>query len=100
MVLFADLFWERPAGADARRLFGELPVYDGLLQVARSAGFAVESAEPSSQEEWDAFEARWRAPLEAAEDPAVRLAALERERAYADGYRGTLGFAWLVLSCV
>ena len=36
--------------------------------------------------------------LEAAEDPALRLAAVERERDYRDGYRGVLGFAWLVLA--
>ena len=30
---------------------------------------------------------------EAAEDPVLRLAAVERERDYRDGYRGVLGFA-------
>ncbi len=96
-LVFADGFWERPPGADARRLFGDLPVFDGLLQVARGAGLTVSHADRSTQEEWDAFEATWRAGLEAAEDPLVRLAAVERERDYRDGYRGVLGFAWLVL---
>jgi cyclopropane fatty-acyl-phospholipid synthase-like methyltransferase len=98
LVLFGDGFWQRPAGADVRRLFGDLPVLDGLLQVARSAGFTVEHAEPSTLEEWDRFEERWRSGLERADDPAARLAAVERERDYRDGYRGVLGFAWLVLS--
>jgi cyclopropane fatty-acyl-phospholipid synthase-like methyltransferase len=97
-VLFADGFWQRPAGADVRRLFGELPVLDGLLHVARSAGFVVEQAEPSTLQEWDHFEERWRSGLEQAEGPAARLAALERERDYREAYRGVLGFAWLVLS--
>jgi cyclopropane fatty-acyl-phospholipid synthase-like methyltransferase len=97
-LLFADGFWERSPGADARRLFGDLPVFDGLLQVARATGFEVVYAERSTQEEWDAFEESWRAGVETAEDPALRLAAVERERDYRDGYRGVLGFAWLVLS--
>ena len=97
-LLFADGFWERPPGADARRLFGELPVFDGLLQVARAARFSVDHADRSTQEEWDEFETSWRAGVEAAEDPVLRLAAVERERDYRDGYRGVLGFAWLVLS--
>jgi cyclopropane fatty-acyl-phospholipid synthase-like methyltransferase len=97
-VLFADGFWERPPGSEARRIFGELPVFDGLLSVARAAGFSVESADRSSREEWDAFEAGWRAALECADDADARLLALAREREYRDGYRGILGFAWLVLS--
>jgi cyclopropane fatty-acyl-phospholipid synthase-like methyltransferase len=97
-VLFADGFWQRPAGADARRRFGELPVLDGLLQVARSAGFEVDHAEPSTLDEWDAFEEGVRRRLEQAEDPEARLAAVARERDYREGYRGVLGFAWLVLS--
>ena len=96
-LLFADGFWERPPGADARRLFGDLPVFEGLLQMARGAGLTVEQAERSTREEWDAFEAGRRAGLEAADDPLVRLAAVEHERDYHDGYRGVLGFAWLVL---
>jgi cyclopropane fatty-acyl-phospholipid synthase-like methyltransferase len=98
MLLFADGFWQRPPGAEARRLFGELPVLDGLFQVARAAGFAIEHAEPSTQEEWDAFEQSWRRGVETADDPVVRLAAVERERDYRESYRGVLGFAWLVLT--
>jgi cyclopropane fatty-acyl-phospholipid synthase-like methyltransferase len=97
-LLFADRFWERPAGADARRLFGELPVFDGLVQVARAAGFAVEHADRSTPDEWDAFEAAACAGLEGADDPAARLAAVERGRDYREAYRSVLGFAWLVLT--
>jgi cyclopropane fatty-acyl-phospholipid synthase-like methyltransferase len=97
VLLFADGFWERPPGADARRRFGDLPVFDGLLEAARGAAFAVEASGRSTQDEWDTFEAARRAALEASSDPAARLAAVERERDYVDGYRGVLGFAWLVL---
>jgi SAM-dependent methyltransferase len=97
-VLFGDGFWERAPGAEARRLFGELPVFDGLLSVARAAGFAIEAADRSTLDEWDAFEAAWRAGLEGSDDPEARLLALTRELEYRDGYRGILGFAWLVLT--
>ena len=97
-LLFADGFWARPPGADARKLFGKLPVYDGLLQIARAAGLTVEHAERSTLDEWDAFETAWRTGLESADDPVLRLAAVDRERDYRDAYRGVLGFAWLVLT--
>jgi cyclopropane fatty-acyl-phospholipid synthase-like methyltransferase len=99
-LLFADCFWQRAPGADARTLFGDLPVLDGLLHVARSTGFTVVDADTSTLVEWDAFEDGWRRALEESDDPAFRLAAVERERAYSDGYRGVLGFAWLVLAPV
>lgn len=98
LLLFADGFWERPPGAEARRLHGELPVWEGLLAVCESAGFVVVDAERSSLEEWDVFEGRWRNGLERDEDPDARLLAIDREREYRDAYRGTLGFAWLVLA--
>lgn len=97
-VLFADGFWERAPGAEARRLFGDLPVFEGLLSVVRAAGFSVEAADRSTLEEWDAFEAAWRSGLEAVDDPDARLLAVTRECEYRDGYRGILGFAWLVLA--
>ncbi len=98
LVLFADGFWARPPGAMARRTIGELPVFDGLVQIARSSGYRLEQADRSTEEEWDTFEAVWRSGLEASGDPEAILFAAERKREYEDGYRGTLGFAWLVLS--
>ncbi len=98
LALFADGFWERTPVAEARARFGDLPDFAGLVGMAELAGFGVQSSERSSQEEWDAFEAGWRAGLEAlTRADAPRLAA-ERKREYEETYRGVLGFAWLVLS--
>jgi hypothetical protein len=66
--------------------------------VCESTGFVVVEAERSSLDEWDVFEARWRSGLERSEDPDARLLAVDREREYRDAYRGTLGFAWLLLA--
>lgn len=96
-VLFADGFWERPPGNVARSTHGDLPVFDGLQSLARGAGFAVERAERSSSEEWDAFETAWRSGLESAGEPEVASLARERERGYRENRRGVLGFAWLTL---
>lgn len=96
-VLFGEGFWERPPGADARRIFGDLPVYDGLQSVARAEGFVVVRHERSTQEEWDAFETTWRAGLEASGSPEAVALAIERKHEYEEGYRGVLGFAWLEL---
>lgn len=96
-LLFGDGFWERPPGADARRLFGELPVWEGLIAIARGAGYAIESAERSTPAEWDAFETGWRSGLDASGDPAALALAQERKREYEELYRGVLGFAWLLL---
>jgi cyclopropane fatty-acyl-phospholipid synthase-like methyltransferase len=97
LVLHADGFWAREPGAVAHRMIGDLPRFEELLELARVAGFGVEHADRSSPEEWDAFEAGWRSGLEASSDPDALALAAERKRDYEDGYRGALGFAWLVL---
>ncbi len=96
-VLFADGFWERPPGNVARSRHGDLPVFEGLQLLARGAGFAVERAERSSSEEWDAFEAASRSGLESAGEPEAASLAREREREYRESRRGVLGFGWLTL---
>jgi cyclopropane fatty-acyl-phospholipid synthase-like methyltransferase len=96
-ALFGGGFWERPPGNLARATHGDLPVFDGLSALARGAGLTVELAERSSAEDWDAFEASWRAGLEATSDPAALALAVERERDYRELRRGVLGFGWLIL---
>lgn len=98
LALFADGFWEQAPGPEALDIFGTLPDFDGLVATAGAAGLQVESSERSTLQEWDAFEAGWRAGLEATGRPdALRLAA-HRKREYETVYRGVLGFAWLVCS--
>lgn len=98
LVLFGDGFWARPPGAAAREAIGELPVHAGLLRTAEQAGFRIVESSVSTQEEWDAFEAARRSGLEAADDPEAVDFAAGRSRRYEEGYRGALGFAWLVLA--
>jgi len=97
-LLHGEGFWAEQPGAVARRAIGDLPRFDELLAFAQQAGFRVERAERSSLEEWDAFESSWRSGLEASSDPDALALAAERKREYEDGYRGVLGFAWLVLA--
>lgn len=94
-LLFGDRFWERPPGSEARRAFGDLPTYDGLVHVAEAAGYRVELAARATPEEWDAYEASRRAFLE--RSPGAQPAGSHR-RADDGGYRGVLGFATLVLA--
>lgn len=97
-VLLGDAFWAQEPGPVARRAIGELPGFDELVGYARAAGLRVEHADRSSLAEWDAFEAGWRSGLEGSSDPDAIALAAERRREYEDGYRGSLGFAWLVLT--
>lgn len=97
-ALLGHRVWERSPGASARAAHGDLPVLDGLVAFARGAGFAVESADRSTPEEWEAFEAGVRAGLLAPGGADAEAAARDRARAYDATLRGVLGFAWLVLA--
>lgn len=105
-LLYGDLCWERPPTREAAEMFGaeatSLPV---LVQRAQAAGWRVLHLSTADQREWDDFESTWRAGrqewlLSHPADP--RAAALREEvdaqlKWYVDGYRGVLGFAYLVL---
>ena len=97
-MLFGDGFWAAEPSAAALASIGELPRLDELHAAAPAAGFRIERDEVSTQAEWDAFEAGWRAGLEASADPEAVAFAAERRREYEDGYRDAIGFAWLVLA--
>ena len=92
----ATAIWSSTPEAHARAELGELPVLDELLAAARATGLEVVEHELSSAEEWDVFEAGWRAGLELIDDPVHRER--ERKRTNASSYRGVVGFAWLVLT--
>ena len=96
-ALVGTPFWERPPGAAARTAHGDLPVYDGVVALARSAGFTVLHDDRATLEEWDAFEGAARSVLEADDTPEARAAAFARKRTHEQEERGVLGFAWLVL---
>jgi cyclopropane fatty-acyl-phospholipid synthase-like methyltransferase len=96
-VLFGDGFWADEPSERALAAIGELPRLAELQAAAGEAGFRIEHVDASSQAEWDAFEAAWRSGLEGSGDPAAVAFAAQRRREYEDGYRGAIGFAWLVL---
>jgi len=96
-VLFGDGFWAADPTPRALATIGELPRLEQIQATAEAAGFRIERAEISTQEEWDAFEAGWRAGLERSTDPEAIAFAAERKEEYEEGYRGLIGFAWLVL---
>ena len=97
-VLYGDGFWAAEPSPGALESIGELPRLEELHATAEAAGFRIEQATTSTRDEWDAFEAGWRAGLERSDDPEAVAFAAERKREYEDGYRASIGFAWLVLA--
>lgn len=97
-LLFADGVYEARPGAEVREIFGDLPDLATLARTATDAGFRVLHAATSTQAEWDDFESAWRAGVERVGTPGARGFADERREEYLGGYRGVVGFAWLVLT--
>lgn len=105
-LLFGDGCWAAEPTDAALEIFGTqvLPRAQ-LLGECRAAGWRVNHLSTASQEEWDDFESSFRAGrrewvLAHASDPRaaeVRQWLDTREREYVEGYRGVLGFAYLVL---
>jgi cyclopropane fatty-acyl-phospholipid synthase-like methyltransferase len=98
-VLFGDGFWAaEPSAAAIAAIGGALPRLEELHAAAAAAGFRIERDEVSDLAEWDAFESGWRSGLEVSPDAEAVAFAAERRCEYEEGYRGTIGFAWLVLA--
>ena len=96
VALYGDRTWNAPAGAAARAGLGELPVLDGMLALARAAGFRVTSYDVSTPAEWTAYADAWRAALAEA---SVRDRELEADiEAHVSSHGGAVGYVWLVLS--
>lgn len=112
-VLYAEAVWSAPpTPAATAPLSGRddefLPLAD-LVRLVTDHGFEVVDADEADLAEWDAFEAgftaradRWLATHPADHPHAAEVAAgAARQRAaYAEGYRGVLGFAFLRLLAV
>jgi SAM-dependent methyltransferase len=97
-LLFADGFYETEPDAAVREAFGDMPDLAGLCRTATDAGFRVLHAATSTLAEWDDFESDWRAGIERLATPGARAFADRRRDEYLAGYRGVLGFAWLILT--
>jgi cyclopropane fatty-acyl-phospholipid synthase-like methyltransferase len=105
-LLFGDGCWERPPEPAAATLFGDnvLPL-ETVVKHADAAGWRVLHLSSADQREWDDFEATWRAGrqewlLEHPDDSQaaeVRTVLDDQLREYVTGYRGVLGFCYLVL---
>ena len=96
-VLLGDGFWAGHPDQHLLHTFGPMPGLAGLTDLAVDAGFRVRYAGSSTQDEWDDFESDWRAGMEATGDADAASFCEGRRREYLAGYRGILGFAWLVL---
>jgi SAM-dependent methyltransferase len=105
-VLYGDGCWEGAVTKPAHRIFGDnvRPLAD-VVAAATAVGFSVLHMSTADLREWDDFESTWRAGryewlIEHPDDPRAvdvreQLDALLHE--YVGGYRGVLGFCYLVL---
>lgn len=106
-LLFGDGCWENTPSDAAMAIFGNevLPLPE-VIGYARTAGWRVLHLSTADQREWDDFESTWRAGREVwlalnpddEQAPAVRGAMDARLTEYLEGYRGILGFCYLVLA--
>jgi SAM-dependent methyltransferase len=110
-VLLGDGLWEQPPTAAAQQALqagpDEFPDLPGLLAQARAAGFEPGYGHVSTLAEWDDYEWSWTGALtewalREASSPADREEALDAARRHRDewleGYRGQLGFVFVVLN--
>jgi cyclopropane fatty-acyl-phospholipid synthase-like methyltransferase len=99
-ALIGEGIWAHPPteaalrGLDATE--DELTDLRGLLALAGTAGLEVIHFELADQEEWDHFEASWCEGLRRTGDPEALNLAARHEEGYRKGYRGMLGFAYLI----
>ncbi|WP_410597645.1 SAM-dependent methyltransferase [Amycolatopsis sp. lyj-23] len=105
-LLYGDGFWSSPPGPAALEIFGrDVLTLPELLDAAGGAGWRVLHLSTADQLEWDDFESTSRAGWEEwlAAHPGDPRAGRVREwldrrlREYVGGYRGELGFTYLVL---
>jgi SAM-dependent methyltransferase len=110
-VLLGDALWERPPSTAAQEALqagpDEFPDLAGLVAQARASGFEPGYGHVSTLDEWDDYEWSWTGSLtewalHEAPTPAEREEALGVARQHRDewlqGYRGELGFVFVVLN--
>lgn len=106
-LLFGDGCWERAPTEGALEIFGNevVPLAD-IVAGAQEGGWRVLHLSTAEQTEWDEFESTWRlgreswllANPDAADASAMRRELDDRLIEYVAGYRGVLGFCYLILS--
>jgi precorrin-6B methylase 2 len=104
-LLYGDGYLEPDSSSFTTELFDEFGSLQDVVAAATAAGWRVLHLSVSDQLEWDEFESSFRAGPERwlLGDPATEGADEARAwldmrmREYIDGYRGELGFCWMVL---
>ena len=105
-VLYGDGCWEGEVTRPAGKIFGDnVRQLADIVAAATAVGFGVLHLSTADLREWDDFESTWRAGryewlVQHPDDPQAvdlreQLDALLHE--YVGGYRGVLGFCYLVL---
>ena len=106
VLLFGTGYWQRPPTAAEAAGLGatpdELPDLATLVDRAIAAGFRPLDIHTANEDEWNAFESGYLADWEeAVMTGAAGAAEIERADRHREGwlrgYRGVLGFAYLVL---
>jgi len=106
-LLFGDGCWEGDTTPQAEAIFGDdVLALERVLDHARDAGWRVLSLTTADHREWDEFESSSRRGSEewllanpgASDALAVREHLDQRLTEYVNGYRGVLGFCYLVLT--
>ncbi|MCI4369347.1 MAG: methyltransferase domain-containing protein [Thermoplasmata archaeon] len=105
--LFGDGFWLRSPSTGNITMFGELAgSLAALVEKAVAAGLGPLYVDCATEAEWDDFEWTGIRGLEefardAPDDPLAKRALVEaetRRAEYLQGYRGVLGFAYLIVT--
>jgi len=105
-LLFGGGYWVSPPPPALVEMIGEdYADLGGLVEVAVARGYRPLHVSVADAREWDSFETGWCAGLEAwaldhPETPGARQArelADQHRREYFYGYRGVLGFGYLLL---
>lgn len=97
-VVLGHEFWVEPPNRSLLEMIGPLPVgLDGLVELLGDRSWSVTHSAVSTIEEWDTFEGGWLRGVESVGTPEAAVFAAQRRQEYEHGYRGRLGFAWLLL---
>ena len=109
VLLFGTGYWQRTPSAAEGASFGatvaELGSLGELVDACVAAGYRALDVQTANEDEWNAFEsgflADWEeavlAAPEATDAPQWRAAADAHRAGWLHGYRGVLGFAYLLL---
>ena len=109
-VLFGDAVWNGPPSPTALEALGaadgEIGLVADVVDAAEQAGLRALDLGQASLDEWDDFESRWCAGRERwlldhpghPDAGAVRAVVDDHRRRWLRGYRGQLGFAYVVLA--